>query len=164
MLNVICRIAQIGDAENRRADDIPIMDKSAILCFIGVALGAKTDHGGIFLVRHNTHNAVRGHGVFVQHKRDGLPLLNGVRVYLFYIDQRACVIRRLHGTGQHGEHLQSGNSCAHQQKRQNHHQRNQNAADHIPYFFERFAHIASFLLFNTSARSDIIRIMSCALR
>ena len=144
MLDVICRIAQIWDGENRRTNDVFIMNKPSVFCFVCVALGAEADHGGVFLVGDNAHNAVRGHGVFIQHKRDGLPLLNGGRVYLFYIDQRACMIGWLHGAGQHGEHLQSGDSCAHQQKRQNHHQRNQNAADHIPYPFERFAHIVSF--------------------
>ena len=112
------------------------MYQPTVLSFVGIALGAEANHGGILLIRDDAHNAVGDHGVLVQHKGDGLPDLDGVGVYLFYIDQRTGVIGRFHGSGQHGEYLQAHDPCAHQQQRQNHHQRNQNTTDHIPDFFK----------------------------
>lgn len=82
---------------------------------------------------------------YIQHERDGLSFFYGVGVYLLYIDQRTGVIGRLHRAGQHGEYLQSNDSRANQQERQKHHQRDQDAADHIPDFLERVIHKASFL-------------------
>ena len=87
MLDVVRHIAQIGDGEDRRADDILIMYKAAVLGVVGVALGAEADDGGVLLVRDDTHHAVGGDGVLVQHKGDGLPLLDGVGVDLLDIDQ-----------------------------------------------------------------------------
>ena len=81
-----------------------------------------------------------GNGVFVQHKGDGLPLLYGVGVYLFYIDQRSGVIGGLHRARQHREHLQPDDARANKKQRQNHHQRNQDIADGIPDFSERMIH------------------------
>ena len=145
VLDVICNIAEIRDGEDRRADHIFIMYEGTILGLVGVALGAEADHGGVFLVRDNTHNAVRGHGILVQHERDGLSFFYGVWVYLFYIDQRTGVIGRLHGTGQHSEHLQPDDPCTNKEQRQDHHQCNQDTADHIPDFLERVIHKASYL-------------------
>lgn len=99
------------------------MYERTILGFVGVALGAEADHGGVFLVRDDAHDAVRGHRVLVQHERDGLFFFYGVGVYLLYIDQRAGVIGRLHRAGQHGEYLQSHDPRANQQERQENHQR-----------------------------------------
>ena len=76
-----------------------IMYEGAILGFVGVALGAEADHGGIFLVRDDAHDAVRGHSILVQHERDGLSICYGVGVNLFHINQRTGVIGRLHGAG-----------------------------------------------------------------
>ena len=107
MLDIIRNIAEIRDGEDRRADYVFIMYERTILGFVRVALGAEAYHGGIFLVRDNAHDAVRGDGALVQHERDRLSNLDGIGVDLFDIDQRAGVIRRLHGAGQDGKHLQS---------------------------------------------------------
>ena len=145
VLDIIRNIAEIRDGEDRRADYIFIMYERTVFGLVGIALCAETDHGGVFLVRDDAHDAVRGHRVLVQHERDGLSFFYGVGVYLLYIDQRTGVIGRLHRAGQHGEYLQSNDSRANQQERQKHHQRDQDAADHIPDFLERVIHKASFL-------------------
>ena len=90
------RARSIRDGEHRRADHVPVMDKPAVLGVVGVALGAEADDGGVLLIGNDAHNAVRRHGVFVQHKGDGLTLCYAEGVNLFDIDQRACVIRRLY--------------------------------------------------------------------
>ena len=116
------------------------MDKGTVLGVIRVALGTETNNGWVFLVLDDAHDPVGGDGVLVQHEGDGLPLGDGVGVDLFHINQRARVIRRLHGAGQHGEHLQSNDPRAHQQERQDYHQRHQNGTDGVPDFLERAAH------------------------
>ena len=143
MLDVIRDIAQIWNGKDRRTDHIFIMHQPSVLGVVSVALCAEADHGGVLLVRDNADHAVGSNGVLIQHEGDGLAFLYRIRFYLFYIDQRTGVIRRLHRTGQYGEHLQSHDSRAHQQKRQKHHQRYQNGADHVPDFLERLVHLSS---------------------
>ena len=142
MLDVVCDIAEEGDREHRRADDVFIMDKAAVLALVRVALGAEADDGGVLLIRHDADNAVRGDGVFIEHEGDDLPGLNGVRVRLFHIDQRTGVICRLHGAGEDREHLQAEDARSHKQQRQQHNERDQNGADDVPRFFYRAFHAA----------------------
>ena len=137
MLDVVCDEAEVRDGEHRRADDVLIMHKTAVFGFVRVALRAEADDGGVLLVRHDADDAVRGDGVFIEHEGDDLSVPNGVRVHLFHIDQRAGVVRRLHGAGEHGVHLQTEEPCADEKQRQQHHERHQNAADDIPRFSDR---------------------------
>ena len=137
MLDVACDIAEIRDREHRGADDVFIMDKAAVLGLVRIALRAEADDGGILLIRHNADNAVRGDGVFIEHERDDLSRLNGVRIHFFHIDQRTGVICRLHGAGEDREHLQAEDARSHKQQRQQHNERDQNGADDVPRFFDR---------------------------
>ena len=113
------------------------MHQAAVLAVVRIALGAEADDRRILLVRDDLHHAVSGDGVLIEHKGDDLARLNGERIDFFHIDQRACVIGRLHGAGEHGEHLQTHQPRADQQQRQDHHQHNQRGADRVPDFPEQ---------------------------
>ena len=114
------------------------MYERTILGFVRVALGAEADHGGIFLVRDNAHDAVRGDGALVQHERDRLSNLDGIGVDLFDIDQRAGVIRRLHAAGQDAHRPQTDQPHTHQKQRQNDHQHHRSGGDGIAHFLNLF--------------------------
>ena len=147
MLDVIGHVAQTGNGEYRRAHYILIVDETAVLGIVGVALGAEADDGGVLLVGDDAHHTVGGDGVLVQHEGDGLAHFNGVGVHLLHVDQGTNVIGRLHGAGQHGEYLQPDQPGAHQQNGQDHHQRHRNAADRVPDSFNGSIHNSSFLTF-----------------
>ena len=105
MLDIVRHIAQIWDGEHRPADHIFIVHQSAVLGIVGIALGAEADHRRILLVRDNAHHTVGRHSGLIHHEGDGLPLLDGIGVHLFDIDQGAGMVGRLHRAGQHHKYL-----------------------------------------------------------
>ena len=120
------------------------MYERAVLRFVRIALGAETNYGGILLIRDNADDAVRRDRLFIEHERDGLTGLNGKRVNLFDIDQRAGMVCRLHRAGEDGKDLQTENARARQQERQQDNDGNQDSAYEIPDFLKCFAHFCPF--------------------
>ena len=86
VLDINRNIAEIRDGEDRRADYVFIMYERTILGFVGVALGAEADHGGVFLVRDDPRNPVGGNRVFIQHKSYDGAGVNIRGVDLLHID------------------------------------------------------------------------------
>ena len=158
MLDVVGDVAQIRDREHRRADDVFIVDKGAVFRVVRVAFCAEAEGGRIVFIGDDTDDAVRRHGIFVEHERDDLAGFDFDGIDLFDVNQRAGVIGRFHRAGQHGEHPEAYDAGADQQDGKHDRQRDANGAERVENFTDGTVHRqpADPLCLNLANAADFI--------
>ncbi len=108
------------------------MHQTAVFGLVRVPLRPVAENLRVLFVRHDLHDAVCRHRVFVEHERDDVAgfqfrVRDGLDV-----DQTPRVIRRFHRAGQNRIHLQSDQPHAHQGDRQQNRERDDQVCDGIP--------------------------------